>query len=159
MKWLLVLALLATPLRAVTLLWDANPETNVVGYHVFVGNGSRSYSLTFTNIGLSNTLCVISNALLFPGTNYFAVTAFDDLGLESDFSDEVFWIKRPSAPTRLRIQAAIVIEQSDDLANWRPVATNLIASGDTAFFRAAMDGVPPDKPKWLRPTAGKFGKL
>ena len=69
---------------AVTLLWDRNPETNVIGYRVYVGTVSRAYD-SVLDIGNSTSAAVPTSA----GMNYFAVTAYDSDGLESGFSSEV----------------------------------------------------------------------
>lgn len=80
----------------VTLEWDANPEPNVAGYIVYFGTSSRSYFFS-TNI-VGRTSCYFTNSIFTPGTTYyFAVTAYDQLGLESEFSQEVsFTLPRPT---------------------------------------------------------------
>jgi len=70
--------------EAVTLLWDRNPETNVVGYRVYSGRVSRGYD-SVLDMGNSISASVPTT----PGMNYFAVTAYDRDGLESGFSAEV----------------------------------------------------------------------
>ena len=70
----------------ISLVWDPSPSENIAGYNVYIGNTSRNYGApiaignqtTYTVTGLSN------------GTYYFAVTAVNIDGLESDFSNEVF---------------------------------------------------------------------
>ncbi len=69
----------------VTLLWDANTETNIAGYRVYYGSASRAYVAPIS-VGNQTTYTVKN---LGPGTYYFAVTAFDTTGAESDFSNEV----------------------------------------------------------------------
>jgi hypothetical protein len=69
----------------VTLQWDANTETDLAGYKVYVGTASRTYGTPFT-IGTQTTYSVTN---LQPGTYYFAVTALNSSGLESDYSNEV----------------------------------------------------------------------
>lgn len=66
-------------------MWDASITPTVVGYKVYVGNASRVYN---TPIVIGNiTSFVVSN--LVAGTYFFAVTAFDASGNESDYSNEV----------------------------------------------------------------------
>jgi hypothetical protein len=68
----------------VSLAWDPSVSANISGYKVYVGNSSRTYhspiaignQTSYTVAGLSN------------GTYYFAVTAFDVDGNESDYSNE-----------------------------------------------------------------------
>ncbi|HOD77250.1 MAG TPA: fibronectin type III domain-containing protein [Syntrophorhabdus sp.] len=72
---------------SVTLAWDPNsPVENVVGYRLYYGNESRNYGFMVEIVG--ETLKKISG--LKKGQNYyFAVTALNGAGQESDFSDEV----------------------------------------------------------------------
>jgi hypothetical protein len=80
--------------RAVTLVWDANSETNIAGYIVHYGTTSRSY----TNHNIVGNVTTNQIAGLASGrTYYFAVTAYDTLGLESDYSNEVAYSPISSA--------------------------------------------------------------
>ncbi len=66
--------------------WTPNRENDLAGYKVYYGMTSRSYSRIIP-VGL-NTTCQISD--LEPGYEYFfAVTAYDTAGNESQFSKEV----------------------------------------------------------------------
>lgn len=99
-----LLALLLCPLIAlapidVGLLWDKNPETNVVGYRIYFGRFSRQYDGVL-DVGMSvfneGTVPVTMGArvpVIDGITNFFAVTAYDTEGLESGYSAEVtyFW--------------------------------------------------------------------
>jgi hypothetical protein len=78
---------------SVTLAWDASPSTNVAGYylHSREADGEFSRVLTVTN-GLTGT---VTN--LQPGVKYFFVaTAFNEAGLESDPSNEVWFTLPPT---------------------------------------------------------------
>lgn len=69
----------------VTLAWDASPDASVTGYRIYWGAASQSY--TNSQTGDTNLTMTITN--LTPGVRYFfAATAFDGNGLESDFSNE-----------------------------------------------------------------------
>jgi len=70
----------------VHLAWDANSETTLSGYKLYYGTASRNYA-TVINVANRTTYTVTA---LGPGTYYFAVTAYDTLGNESAFSNEVF---------------------------------------------------------------------
>jgi len=72
--------------RAVTLAWNPSLATDVVGYRLYYGQTSRTYS---AHIDVStNTSATISD--LSVGTNYFfAVTAYTAAGMESEFSAEL----------------------------------------------------------------------
>ncbi len=86
-----IIALIAFSLPAhgdqsVTLAWDPNPEPDVSGYIVYFGNASRDYPSS-TNVGNVTTATVYG---LQEGlTYYFAITATNTAGLESDYSNEV----------------------------------------------------------------------
>jgi fibronectin type 3 domain-containing protein len=70
----------------VTLAWNPNPEQNILGYNVYYGLVSGSYFRLVTVTETTATIGVKGNK-----TRYFAVTAFDANGLESDLSEEVHW--------------------------------------------------------------------
>jgi hypothetical protein len=70
----------------VSLAWDASISPNIAGYKVYVGIAPRTYGAP-TTIGNQTTYTV--TGLIGPKTFYFAVTAFDVDGNESDFSNEV----------------------------------------------------------------------
>lgn len=80
---------LAAPLTVastVTLAWDPNPEPDIAGYKVYLGNSPQNYS-SVVDAG-NNTSQILSN--LIPGTTYhFAATAYNTSGLESAFSSEL----------------------------------------------------------------------
>jgi hypothetical protein len=90
-RWLaaagaLLLFILSNRASAVVLEWDSNTETNLAGYRLYVGEASRNYS-TVLEAGNQNNREVTA---LQPGTTfYFAVTAYNSDGLESDFSEEI----------------------------------------------------------------------
>jgi hypothetical protein len=69
----------------VPLAWDASTSPDVTGYKVYVGTASRTYGAPIT-IGNQTTYTVTG---LSAGTYYFAVTAINAGGDESDYSNEV----------------------------------------------------------------------
>jgi hypothetical protein len=78
---------------SVTLSWlpptertDGTPLDNLAGYKISFGRMSKVYDYTVTidNPGLATY--VVEN--LKPGSWYFAITAYDTEGLESEFSNE-----------------------------------------------------------------------
>jgi hypothetical protein len=64
---------------------DGSPLADLAGYHVYYGTASKLYR-EMVDVGNAETY-TISN--LVPGTYYFAVTAYDTAGNETDFSEEV----------------------------------------------------------------------
>jgi len=75
------------PPQSVTLAWDPSPGTNVVAnYNVHYGVASATY----TNVVAAGTNTTVSISNLVDSTTYyFAATAVDPSGLESDYSTEV----------------------------------------------------------------------
>ncbi|HXT10429.1 MAG TPA: fibronectin type III domain-containing protein [Candidatus Angelobacter sp.] len=77
---------------SVSLAWNPGTNGTAASYNVYYGTSSRSYTSQVTSG--TNLAAVVSN-LADGSTYYFAVTAVDALGNESDFSDEVSY----SAPS------------------------------------------------------------
>lgn len=76
------------PVMQVTLVWDPNIEPDLEGYKCYYGLDSRNYEYTVV-VG-DQTVCTVTD--LEPGeTYYFAVTAYNTVGLESDYSEEVIY--------------------------------------------------------------------
>ncbi len=78
---------------SVTLEWDPSPDPDIIGYHLYYGIASQTYT-SFVDAGPSTTATVDN---LVPGiTYYFAATTVDSSGLESSFSSEVVYQPAPS---------------------------------------------------------------
>jgi len=69
-----------------SLTWGPNTETDLAGYKVYVGTSSRVYG---SPISVGNLTSYALANLQVGSTYYFAVTAYDSNGNESDFSNEV----------------------------------------------------------------------
>jgi fibronectin type 3 domain-containing protein len=79
--------------NSVTLLWDApttytdgTPVTGFVGYKVYYGTASRVYTYV---VDVQDKTTHTIDALTPGTTYYFAITAYDSSGIESDFSNEL----------------------------------------------------------------------
>jgi hypothetical protein len=70
----------------VTLAWDPNTEPDLAGYKLYYGTLSRNYSEIIDVGNVTNYTAYKLNSGL---TYYFAVTAYDPSGYESDYSNEV----------------------------------------------------------------------
>ena len=82
----------------VTLAWDPSPSPLIAGYRLYEGAGSGAYT-NVLDVGAATTVTV-SN--LVAGTTYFfAVSAYDFVGLESALSAEVTYTVRPPEVPRL----------------------------------------------------------
>jgi hypothetical protein len=72
----------------VTLEWDSNTEPDLDGYKLYYGTSGGIYDFV-VDAGTSTTCTVIN---LTPGeTYYFAATAYNTLGVESTFSNEIMY--------------------------------------------------------------------
>jgi len=80
---------------AVTVAWDANPESDVVGYRVYLGTTSAEFSQV-VDVGPAVSATLPN---LLPSTTYYcAVQAYDSRGLASPLSGEItFTTKSPAA--------------------------------------------------------------
>jgi hypothetical protein len=86
--FLFLLLALAGQARAeqVSLAWDANTEPDLGGYKLYYGTAAQAYSQVI-NVG-KNTQVTVSN--LSQGVTYFfAVTAYNLQGAESEYSNEI----------------------------------------------------------------------
>lgn len=119
--------------ETVTLAWDASASGSVAGYRVYWGTNSRAYCCV-TNAGL-----VLTQAVVLPhsGRWFFAATAYDTNGLESDFSSEVSWESKPAPPVMAGeawVRVTPIIEWSTNQVDW------MSAAGEASFF-SATNGV------------------
>ena len=73
----------------VTLAWDP-AEQNVAGYRLYYGGASREYQLVI-DVGFA-TSCALPADLLIGTAYFFAVTAYNHSGIESDFSSEIIYV-------------------------------------------------------------------
>ncbi len=64
---------------------DGSPLTDLAGYHIYYGASADLLTSQIDVVGSSTTSYVVNN--LVSGTWYFAVTAFNSVGLESDLSN------------------------------------------------------------------------
>ena len=72
----------------VTLAWDSNPEPNLAGYKIHYGSQSRSYT---SSIDVGKQTSYTLTGLADGQTYYFAATAYDTAGNQSNYSAEVTW--------------------------------------------------------------------
>jgi len=98
----------------VTLAWDPSSGTNVIAnYRVYYGTTSGSY----TNSVSAGTSLTVSVSNLVQGVRYyFAATAEDSYGLESDFSTEVSaLVSVPNQPPTLNALANVTVNENAGL--------------------------------------------
>lgn len=129
--WFCLLCCIAnvSAVESVTLAWDRSPDPTVIGYKIYVGQASGSYDGWVD--AYNNTTNTVYN--LQDDTKYFfAATAYNILGLESGFSQEISYTV-PYSPKPLRNRFTISwpgadrlwLEFSTNLINWSRLATNV----------------------------------
>jgi len=141
MKWLCAALVMAWAAAAngqrLTLAWDASPCACGAGYRLYYGTNTRSYQFV-TNTGLMLTQSVV---LPHGGRWFFAATVVSTNGLESDFSNEVSWESKPTAPVMAGkpwMRLAPVFGRSTNLVTWGSVtgeASWFPATNRAEFFR------------------------
>ena len=90
--------------------WNANTETDLVGYRVYYGNASKNYN-QIIEIGVATTY---TTPVLTEGLTYFfAISAYDTADNESEFTDE-FSVTIPIKDTTPPMTPEIVTFQRDD---------------------------------------------
>lgn len=116
-KTLLILILLCFVSLAlagdVTVSWDANTEADLAGYKVYYGTGSGNYQ---NIVDVANVTSHQITELAEGFTYFFAVTAYDSTGNESEYSQEVNIfipiitppdITAPFAPTNVTVEIKV----------------------------------------------------
>jgi hypothetical protein len=128
---------------SVTLAWNPSFSTNVVGYNVYCGLASGVYNSLESVTGTNTTI----TGLAAGTTYYFAATAVDALGVESQFSNETSYTTGvPTVLARTASAGQFVltvsgligqtydIEATQDFTTWTVIGTvTLEASGSVDF--------------------------
>lgn len=83
-----VIALMVTPasFAGISLQWDASVGLPVAGYRLYMGRLPHIYTEAFE---AGRNTFFVTPTLKQGAVYYFAVTAYDSFGLESDFSNEL----------------------------------------------------------------------
>lgn len=143
--WLALNLIFAANGAQVTLAWNANPQQDqVAGYKIYIGTASGNYNVRTNDVG-NVTQYTITN--LTSGQSYFfAVTAYNGAGLESNFSVEGVPLIAitPSLPNFIAAWAEIgttgfVLQENTDLSvpnNW--LATSLNAVTNSGVIRVTV---------------------
>jgi hypothetical protein len=102
-----------------TLTWNAS-YGDVAGYNLYYGEATGSYQ---NEISGGTNLSTTVTGLVFGLTYYFAVTAADVCGNESDFSNEIFFTAPPQTLELVLAdgqanQSFTFVQSSTDLVNW-----------------------------------------
>jgi hypothetical protein len=161
---ILLFALLHNPLQAVqsvTLAWDPSPDLSVVGYNMYYGVASRNY----TNVVVvGNATNVTLSGFIEGTTYYFAATAYNAFGLESDVSNEAGY----TIPLSNNAPTITLTSPSNGSGYTAPATINLAASvaanGHTItkaqfYNRATLLGEDTSAPyslMWSNVSAGSY---
>ena len=137
----------------VHLAWDAVPDSDVIGYRIHYGVVSGLYVET---LEVGNTTSATVSGLAGGMTYYFAVTAVDAGGLESDYSEEIRFVPGLHG-IRIGVNAEGVlvltvqglagleydIEATTDFKSWIPLSTVTVGEGGSVNYSdAAATRVP-----------------
>ena len=100
---------------SVTLAWDPSPDPAVTGYNAYYGVVSGSYT---NMVSAGNTTNATVSGLVAGVTYYFAATAANSAGLESDYSNEVIYsvpVAATNQPPTLNVLANLTINENAGL--------------------------------------------
>jgi hypothetical protein len=125
--------------NAVELLWIENQERDLDGYNIFV---SDRYDGRYTHIGSSRTARFVDYGAVNGRTYYYAVSAFDFRGNESDLSkDVVYDTPRPEGRNVQLIDRFIAPDRAGyDFSRFRSLHYD---TDETDFFFEISDrGIP-----------------
>ena len=111
----------------VSLAWDPSPDPSVIGYKVYYGVASRSYT---NSVAAGNVTTFTVSNLMAGTTYYFAATAYDTNGIESDYSSEVSAVVvLPNQQPTLNVIANLTINEN---ASGQMVNLSGISSGSAS---------------------------
>lgn len=137
----LFFALLHNPVQAVqsvALAWDPNPDPTVVGYKMYWGVASSTYT---NMVDAGNAMSVSIPGLVEGTTYFFAATSYDTFGLESDWSNEVsYTVRLPTVQIHAETEGQFIltltgalghtydIEATEDFTAWTVIGTATLGS-------------------------------
>ena len=137
LKWLWFW-LLTLPAYGVELQWLPNAETNLIGYNLYWGALSGIYTNKLVTDTGTNVILALTNS----GIYHFALSAVNDLGQESDVSNEAVWTNLPPVTNTPPFTVGLrwltnvnpivhwpytpvvcdVLEWTPDLVTWTPIS-------------------------------------
>lgn len=117
------------------LAWDTNTEADLAGYRIYFGTSSRSYGAPI-DVG-NQTSYTVSG--LGTQTYYFAVTAYNASGRESDYSNEVTKSFSDTTPPAISGIIAGSITSSGAAISWNTneASTTQVEYGLTTAYGAS----------------------
>ena len=135
----------------VRLAWNPNPETNIAGYQLLWGTASRQYDKNQT-VGATTTTASVSE-LEAGKTYFFAVKAFNTIGLYSDLSEEVSYSVPMPPITGISImdRNAWTVTVSSELGTDRLKSNAIDGKADTYWHSQRRDAPIPH---WIAANLG-----
>src|SRR5581483_10313669 len=118
----------------VMLAWDPSPDSNVVGYFRYYGSASGTYT-NIVDVGPATSTSV--SGLLHGSTYYFAVTAYNSIGLQSLPSSELPYTVPPD--TNGLVAPAILSQPTNQT----------VLVGANASLQLTASGTAPLSYQWL----------
>lgn len=144
----LILSLFSTAIYGaeISLAWEANSEPALAGYNIYYGTASGEYS---HRIDVGNTTEYTVEDLKEGETYYFAATAYDRYGNESDYAGELvhtFGYGKPMLPPLEDSDGDGVVNSHDDFPFDPAESTDTDSDGlgNRADMDDDNDGLPDD---------------
>jgi hypothetical protein len=141
--------------HSVTLAWDPSTSGNIADYKIYYGQASHTYT---GQVHLGNVTQGTVTGLTAGVTYYFAVTAVDTTGVESDYSGEAsYTVPLVLAKLQLRLSPTrqVILDATGPagqrydllcaprLGSWTNLATlTLGTNGAAQFIDSAAAGQP-----------------
>jgi hypothetical protein len=137
----------AQAMASLALSWNQNLDADIAGYKIYYGTSSRAYTNT-VDTGSETSATAVN--LVEGATYYFAVTAYNNAGLESDFSDEfTYLVPMPLSQVDMllgsngRVVLRVTsfaggtydIEATEDLKTWAVIGTVAVGAGGSSDFK------------------------
>lgn len=147
------------------LAWNPNPEPDIDYYRVYVGTASRQYTQSYSTAQPFFAIPPLPDGAKY----YFAVTAVNSAGLESDYSDEISTsgesdsgsIGTTITPTisstsfRLTVSASpgisVTFESSTNLVDWQLHSSVLANAQGLATLIQSRSSLVPGRFFRVRP--------
>jgi len=121
----------------IELSWDHNTQDELAGYYVYYGTSSRNYFDGPIKLPKESVVEIEGRVIyqftiaLTPGVTYFfAVTAYDIWGYETDFSNEDMYLSSEDGHDILPPTGSVLINSGDDITQTRNVTLTLSATDD-----------------------------
>ena len=129
---------------SVSLAWDPSTDPDVTGAIVYYGNAPRTYPWHTNAVGEAATVLGLGTGK----TWYFAVTATNTAGLESDYSNEVS-AAIPVPPPRSLVLRSGVESAPTPVGPWTEMFTTrlpITVWDSNLFFRPSINLTNPPMP-------------